>query len=186
MASAGHSRTSHVEKLNLLCRFCGERSKDWKLKRQPVLCENYADDIAKVYNINVKNDSDGVHSKTMCRNCYLRLQNIMRTGKTPETVCLDIQRSSVLWTEFDGDASVSSCIVCSTYEKQAKGRRQKIKHLGFKPIASPVCQSQTTDTSDISGNVHDDSSNVDVWCVRTMQGHRLQEHHHPHSRLTSI
>ena len=155
-----HSRTSHDEKLNLLCRICGGRSKEWKQKSQPFLCENYADTISKAYNINIENDEDGVHSKTLCRKCYLRFKHIIRSGKTSESALKDIERSSVLWVGYDAGVGISSCVVCSTFQKQKKGGHHS-KLFDFKPIVSPVCQSKTTDISDVSGNVHDDSSNVD-------------------------
>ena len=60
MASVEHSRTCHNEKLNLLCRVCGGRSKEWKQKSPSYICENYAEAILKGYNINIKNDKDGV------------------------------------------------------------------------------------------------------------------------------
>ena len=118
--------------------------------------------MEKVYDINIKNDTDGIHSKTLCRKCYSRLKRLNGTGKTVETVETvrkDIERSSVLWVQYDTHVGAASCIVCSTFEKQTKGRRHN-KLLDFKPITSPVCQSQQPDVSDLSGDAHVDASNV--------------------------
>ena len=146
-----------MEKLNLLCRVCGERSKESKVKSQPKQCESYSQLLAKYHNINVNEDIDGVHSKTLCRKCYTRfavMKSRNPTGSTLESVQKDIERSSVLWQEYNAAADASSCIVCSTYDKQKKGGRQN-KVLGFKPTVS-------TSVPDVSITVHDDTDSIDT------------------------
>ena len=159
MANVIHSRDSHNQKLNQLCRVCGERARDSKGKFTPKLCENYAETLL-CFNLNVNNDTDGIHPKTMCKTCYQRLMHVksnkLTDGITIQNVIKDIERSHVLWVQYDARVSESSSIVCSTYDEQRKGawgRQNKV--LGFKPL----CQSPSV--SDLSSVVSDDQSFLD-------------------------
>ena len=160
MASEVHSRDTHFQKLHLLCRICGERSKDSRGKCTPKLCENYAETLQKYYNLNINNDIEGIHSKTLCNKCYRRLLHSksqeLTSGASIENALRDIKRSSVLWTQYDAGVSETSCIVCSTYDEQKKGiRGRQNKILGFKSI------SQSPSVSDLSSVVCNDNSFLD-------------------------
>ena len=127
MEQSDHSISSHKEKLNQLCRICGQRSSKKYEKRPPKQCESYASSIEAVYKINIQRDTDGIHSKTMCFRCYARMSTLSKSGsssdKKAESARNDVETSRELWTEFKSDQSDSECRVCNTFNSQCKGGR---------------------------------------------------------------
>ena len=66
-----HVYTTHCDRLNALCRICGDRvvriSKD--KGRSVKLCEEYADLIKEFHDVHVQQDQEGKHPKGICTKC---------------------------------------------------------------------------------------------------------------------
>ena len=123
-----HSESSHNEKLNLLCRICGRRSfKTKEPRRNAKTCDQYAKKIESVYGLDVKTDTEGVHSKCMCHRCYARMNAVFSSlnpsEKTLESAKKDVMDSNHIWLKFDQSVSVEDCSVCRTYTQFATGGR---------------------------------------------------------------
>ena len=65
------SLSEHIQRVNSRCRLCGARTKRL-VKNKNIrikLCAHYASDIYVFHNVNVLEDQEGKHSKTMCVKC---------------------------------------------------------------------------------------------------------------------
>ncbi len=124
-----HSFSIHLERVEKLCRICGERSFK-NQSRKPlkgeriILCEKYAKDILLYFRINIINDIEGIHSKSMCVRCYSRMLNYKKrgvSGLTLERTAQITQKSKDIWTSFNSNISVHECQSCSLFMRQNKG-----------------------------------------------------------------
>ena len=120
-----HSFEDHLNRLNKLCRVCGERSKRNATKRKQnaksgaYLCENNKRDILLFCRINIDKDSEGIHSTTMCHKCYMYIANLKSRGVATDAPikrmeacihsCID------LWSGFNKYATVDECAPCSQF-----------------------------------------------------------------------
>ena len=124
-----HSFSIHLERLEKLCRICGERCvKDQTHKplksERSILCEKYTKDILLYFRINITNDSDGAHSKSMCVRCYRRMLNYKKRGVSDLTLDRTAQltqKSNDIWTHYNSEISAHECQSCALFLKQTKG-----------------------------------------------------------------
>ena len=126
-----HSYLNHCEKLNSLCRLCGERVKrqikDKHMHLKP--CFDYAEELLSFYNFDVSRDEAGKHSNVMCRYCYLGLMSCKCKETTMATrihrAKENLEECNYVWTKFESSTSPDECNVCCHFEKQCKGGRPK-------------------------------------------------------------
>lgn len=166
MDQRDHSLSKHVQDLNSLCRLCGKRSKRWvkDRKKQVTTCLSVASDLAKFYQLNVSEDRDGVHSKTVCVRCTWRLEQLNARPYTPAAITIvtkEIENASHLWCEYDPHVPVDQCPSCAQYQRQSKGGRpakkqKKAVTSTSKQIRQPVCQPD----KDVSFSVPLDSTST--------------------------
>ena len=77
VCEAVQSLSEHTFCLHSLCRFCGERGKR-KVKDKfvtPKLCAKYVKDILSCFDVDVQEDSEHRHPRSVCQKCYRRLIN---------------------------------------------------------------------------------------------------------------
>ena len=129
MTVPAHSEAVHTEKLNSLCRICGERSKKTRECRNAKLCRNYVAEITIYFGIDIADDAaeSTTYSSTFCTKCYSRAIRL-KSAETPSEISIQsarkcIQRSKHIWTKFDPSIGVDACSVCCTFEKQKKAGR---------------------------------------------------------------
>ena len=123
-----HSENCHLERLNALCRICGNRSKKSNTNDPPKLCRNYADDLKRVHGITVSEHTDGVlYSSTFCSKCYARLQRLKQASSPRQTALNAAKRaiaaSTRVWTHYDPSVSILECTVCNNFATQSQGGR---------------------------------------------------------------
>ena len=128
--SDSHTEQLHFQRLQQLCRICGERSlkqKERKQSRKPHKCVDLKDDINSFFVIDVKDDIPSKHSSTICHSCVTKMchYKIGRIKKAALQKARGIAKSTQsLWTSFlDG----TDCSVCAHYAWTAKGRGRKKK-----------------------------------------------------------
>ena len=132
-----HSLSEHLQRVNALCRLCGEKArrrvkdKDSSIK----FCTAYANDVSMFHNLNILDDKDGKHSKILCSKCYTRLNRLKHSAQ-PSTATLEaaleqIRRASSTWSYFDSTLlAVDQCVTCKYFEQQRKGERPFNTKLG--------------------------------------------------------
>lgn len=123
-----HSFPRHLEAVNSLCRLCGRRSRRAvKDKNKPVyLCTKYTS-FFSCYNIDVLNDQEGKHSKTICFMCHTKLVRLSKQVEHKSST--DIHKTCAdLWVAFDETLSVDDCQTCSHFKQQSKGGRPPPKN----------------------------------------------------------
>ena len=72
-----HSLSEHTFRLHSLCRLCGERVKR-KVKDKfvtPKLYAKYVKDILSCFEVDVQEDSEHKHPRSVCQKCYRQLFN---------------------------------------------------------------------------------------------------------------
>ena len=123
MAGTVHTQELHMQRLNSICRVCGDRSKRKYEKKKGSLCANYAEEIETYYGLAVSEDSRLKFSQTMCRKCYQRLNRMKKSvnKETLEHSQADKERSKDIWCEYDPSSDIHSCYVCRHFEQQMKG-----------------------------------------------------------------
>ena len=130
-----HTYLLHCERLNSLCRICGERSKRCDLK--PVkLCRNYVSELARYYDLHISAETNGtLYSSTFCSKCYVRLVKLNNSTHSSEGVLKSakdqIEYANRVWTRVDSTAEVANCSVHCKFARQLKGDRP------FKPGRGP-------------------------------------------------
>ena len=129
-----HLYEDHLNRLNKLCRVCGERSqKDTSKRKQKVsrsvnnafLCERHKKDILLFCRIDIDKDIEGAHSTTMCHKCYMRILHFKTRGVVTvapiKRMEASIDSCNNLWSGFDKNASIDECLTCSQFLEQSKG-----------------------------------------------------------------
>ena len=130
--SRQHTKEVHLDRLHALCRVCGERFR----KRQSdteysqsyiALWMHVFPDLLKFHEIDIRFDTPGVHSQTLCCKYYARIKKLKFTenpsSTTFQNVQSDIEKASFLWKEFDPSLTSEQCTVCSKFSQQCKGGR---------------------------------------------------------------
>lgn len=122
-----HTEETHKLKLNSLCRICGERSKKFRCDKKPLSVNPFAEYLKLSHELDISTDKELQHSKTICRNCYMRLSKLKKNNSSSakSTADDDICKSSPVWTQFDANLSTMECGVCSHYDSHAKAGRPK-------------------------------------------------------------
>ena len=92
----------------------------YSVRKKVPPCENFAEDILKVYGLNVKSDETGRHSKFICTGC----RRVFYSPTKNENVTKILPDCSSVWEDFDPAVEIGDCKVCSQFNKQSKkGRR---------------------------------------------------------------
>ena len=166
-----HSIENYSERLNKLCRLCGERSyrnqsRKTKINERHHICEQYTGDILLYFRININTDIDGTHSKTFCTKCYNRIISLRKrvSEVTLERASQLVKKSCHLWAPFNGSLTSDQCNSCSTFLTQNKGcisaRKTKTSQNNdtFVAASTPTHETSTPDIQDLSLNT--DTSEV--------------------------
>ena len=133
---AEHSLSEHTFHLHSLCRLCGERVKR-KVKDKFLttkLCAKYVKDILSCFEVDVQEDSEHKHPRSVCQKCYRRLINRKTRpnldSQAAENATKIAHRVSFVWTDYNPCATITECTVCSHFHSTGKGGRpQKVnKH----------------------------------------------------------
>ena len=125
--------SEHTFRLHSLCRLCGERVKR-KLKDKfvtPKLYAKYVKDILSCFEVDVQEDSEHKHPRSVCQKCYRRVINRKTRpnldSQAAENATKIAQRASSVWTDYDPTATITECTVCSHFHSTGKGGRpQKV------------------------------------------------------------
>ena len=126
LMESSHEETLHVERLHLLCRVCGGRSK--KVKESCAKsCALVTSELQTFHSINILEDRSDTHSVTVCSKCYSRLMTLKHSAipssTTLEKAKANVESAAKLWVRYDGDLSVSECPVCFQAVQQKRGGR---------------------------------------------------------------
>ena len=110
----------HALCVTQICRICCGRlltTKEKKQKRTAVPCSKYASDIFLVFGINIKQDSPGLHSESICLKCISRIKNYhSRRSDTALQTARELAEKKVsIWISFDETISSHDCGVCSSF-----------------------------------------------------------------------
>ena len=100
-----YSEETHLQRLNLICRICGEKTTTKKSK--PVKCDKYVQPIKTHYNIDLLTDRKSAHSTLMCYSCRQRLMRCMQGQPLNHDLKKDIDTVSVIWSDFDANKQIS-------------------------------------------------------------------------------
>ena len=123
---SSHEETLHVQRLNLLCRVCGGRSKRVK-ESCAKSCALVTAELQIFHSIDILEDRPETHSGTVCSKCYSRLMTLKHSevpsSTTLEKAKADIESAAKLWVRYDGHLSVSECPVCFQAVQQKRGGR---------------------------------------------------------------
>ena len=190
-----HSFENHSEKLNKLCRLCGERSFRNQTKKvnsrsseRHYKCETFATDILLYFRVNVNNDKDGTHSNTLCTKCYRRILNFKKLGVsevTLERATLLVENSKHLWTTFQQSISEDECQSCCLFLQQRKGCIKKKKSTTTKN--NDTLAAAATNTHELTVDQEDASLDTDMTVVlQTEQETCKQTNTLPHTVVETI
>ncbi|GFO28489.1 hypothetical protein PoB_005499400 [Plakobranchus ocellatus] len=124
-----HSLDSHIEKLEDLCRLCGNRVlsvAERRTNRRKLRCANFTANILMVFMISVQRDKDNVHPKFMCYKCSKIIINVKKRGglETLRNAQMRASETDKMWTECDTNVSSSECAVCVQFSNSCLGNRQ--------------------------------------------------------------
>ena len=116
-----HTDIFHYERLNSLCRICGERSKRSRDSMPAKQCKNYGQELARCYGLHISDETNGtLYSSTFCLKCYVRLAKLRNSAQPSEgilkTAKYQIENAKSVWTPFDSTVEVADCVVCSKFE----------------------------------------------------------------------
>ena len=143
-----HCEKLHAERLHLLCRVCGGRSKRC-IELLVKSCKLVATELMVFHGIDITQDKTNYHSQTLCTKCYNRLLNLKRYTDRHSLVALQRAKAQIdnaenLWVGYDAGIADSVCPVCSQYVCQKTGGR---------PVRIPSgrrLKKKRSDTPDIS------------------------------------
>ena len=96
-----HSETSHIEKVNKLCRICCGRCLTAKQKaqgRKVYLCSDFKREILLIFNVQIDNDKHDTHSPNMCSSCVSKLRD-KRCSLNNARVLANSTKD--IWTAYD-------------------------------------------------------------------------------------
>ena len=158
MDTSDHTKDLHLQRLNSLCRVCGQRSQKRKNARK-ILCKLYVSELKTFHDIDISHDDPSEQSETLCKKCYMRLVYLKApTNVSSHTlkVAKDaIEKSSSIWMAFNPLISRTDCTVCCHFQSQMKGGRPT------KPKKGRRGQSHTehcnNDVSDVVTDISADS-----------------------------
>jgi len=122
-----HSEEEHHQRLQCLCRICGQKARRCRDDRAPQLCRDYAVELAIHHRIYIESDCPNKHPAHMCRKCYMRLMQLRKSKesseRTVQTAREAIEKADALWREYHSHKSLSECPACSHYQVQRNGGR---------------------------------------------------------------
>ena len=99
----------HHENLHSLCHICAAILTDYTYKT----CA-YAEDINKIFNVDVRGEIEDINPLLSCLKCYATIQNCLKTGSKPSF-------QSMTWYPHTGDECATSIL----RKEKAKGGRPK-------------------------------------------------------------
>ena len=123
-----HTDLLHCERLNSLCRICGERSKRRSGLKPFKLCRNYVSELARYYGLHISDETNGTsYSSTFCSRRYIRLVKLNNSTHPSEGVLKSandqIEYANRVWTPLDSTVEVADYSVCCKFARQSKGGR---------------------------------------------------------------
>ena len=127
-----HTFEQHKNKLDELCRLCGNKSLtqvEKKKNRKKLLRADYTADILLVFNIFVQRDSESKHPKHLCYKCMKTFVNFKNKNgfETLTNAQTKAQQTEKLWTEWDLNVNEDECTVCVHFAHTSSGNRNKKK-----------------------------------------------------------
>ena len=144
-----HSLSEHISRLAKLCRICAQRINRRNKDRHSPICINYFKELVVLHDIDVSQDDEYTHPKTMCTRCHRRL---FRCRDRPSQTTLDnaagqIDRASRIWDKYNQAKSVSECSSCHHFQQQCGGGRpfkpkvgRRSKKTGWEPASLLLSQ----------------------------------------------
>ena len=114
-----HTKESHKEKTNKLCRLCGGRSK--YRNRAPLKCSDYKTPLYIYFKLDIVEESKvGVVSENFCYKCCIALKDFEKSAETPshkgvQRVLNQIRNIDYIWTPFDENLTTIDCLVCQKF-----------------------------------------------------------------------
>ena len=140
MSFVDHSYSVHCEKVNCMCRTCGERvRRQIKDKLKPLkLCATYVKELNIYHGLDTTRDKEDEHPKGMCTKCYQRLVSCKRASNSAKSdtktasdhVAVNIEKAKHVWAKFNPEVSATQCAACSHFDTQCKGGRPKKLQVG--------------------------------------------------------
>ena len=124
-----HSLELHKQKLDELCRLCGNRvltKFEKNANRKKLLCADFTDDIVMVFNIFTQKDNAKIHPKYFCYKCRKMMMNFKKRGSHQTLANAQVQASwaDKMWTGCDTIIAENECAVCVQFFKTSLGNRQ--------------------------------------------------------------
>ena len=124
-----HSTESHRQKLNKLCRLCGNRvlTKAEKARnRKKLLCGDFTSDILMIFNVYVQRHNGFQPKYFFCYKCLKKMGNLKKRGseETLENALMIAAKAEKMWVECDVNVSESECVVCVQFYNTCLGNRQ--------------------------------------------------------------
>ena len=178
-----HCERLHAERLHLLCRVCGGRSKR-QTESSAKSCELVAAELMAFHGIDITQDKTNYHSQTLCTKCYNRLLNLKRYADNLSLVTLQRAKAQIdsaenLWAGYDAGIADSVCPVCSQYVRQKTGGRP-VRNLSGRRL-----KKKRSDTPDISFS--SDSTPVEETSSGSAAVEQISStlHHQHSSEMTS-
>ena len=122
-----HTLEDHVNKLNNLCRICGDRTvinsttkkTGPRAKRQYRACDS-SKQILFVFRINVLNDSRDKHSENICRKCFEKMKRCDSVSEdTIEQYSKTVEQSAHLWVNYNPESTQFDCLSCNHFNQQS-------------------------------------------------------------------
>ena len=140
MSFVEHSYSVHCEKVNCMCRICGERvRRQIKDKLTTLkLCATYVKELNIHHGLDTARDKEDEHSKGLCTKCYQRLTACKRASSSAKSdtktasdhAAADIEKAKRVWVKFNPEVSATQCTACSHFDTQCKGGRPKKLKVG--------------------------------------------------------
>ena len=101
-----HRDRLHCERLNSLCRICGEKFKRRTDLKPVKLCRNYVSELARYYGLHIYDETNGtLYSTTFCSKCYIRLVKLNNSNHPSERILRSakdqIDYANRVWIPFD-------------------------------------------------------------------------------------
>ena len=117
-----HSETSHIEKVNKLCRVCCGRCLTAKQKaqgRKVYRCSDFKREIHLIFNLQIDNDKYDTHSPNLCSACVSKLRDKRLCSLNNARVLANSTKD--VWTAFKANQANSICSLCHFFDATSVG-----------------------------------------------------------------
>ena len=119
----------HKNELLKFCRVCGMRL---SRSRVSFRCENYTNNLATTFGVQISDDRPAVHPPLMCHPCYSVLQRSKKAADSGRQFHHSVDLFD--WTAH----SPSQCVICEHFERVSSGGRPKKTPSSGRPSALSV------------------------------------------------